>query len=738
MTLSNFYTDNVFDLKYNNIFGSDKNTFNASWDLQYIGNDKDYDESNLYTLCTDNDMNKYSNIVAIHDNINHVGVETEVKTGYRNAISFVASTVGLTDIPYSTARSTLPNCTYKSDRRYSANNYNNINNLDISKTYVYPIIYVIDKRDFKEEYFSARNVSIDRNKIHTATLAELYNNRNNYYVTAYRQRLIYITGANHCYDLGNTTPCRYMYQNDNVFSMAGVANTAQNYAVAQSDDKEVYGFWYAQTSTGVTASPVGFLNACKALNAETNNATILPVPVGSFDFTSTFDNTIEYYETDFDIWKVTSFMDDNLKRTSGVHVWKPDFILKLIASQGLYVSWNIFYNSDISLKNSGVMAIGEMDKDGFTTGKLILPSEIATSNSPNLNYEIYTDSIVNPNNYRPIIPDEDVIERMHSRSYGELTGFIKYYKMSREGLDDFIDACQEAGKGNVGFEYMPYINTVMQYPFNVLNYVSAEDHSSTIKINGVTLDGSYITPEGKHATGKKLTETQLPINNIATTYISRKYNNFLDYAPYTTIEVYIPFCGFVTLPSHCMGKDIQVLLIMDIINGTCKGQVYCEGMVAAEKTGTCGRTVALSGVETGLRNASVITSASGIASSALGLASGIATGNPVSVGYSAVSGIGAISQTMATLNNSYTRTTGNYGDNTNFHDSSCCYLKITRPVCHVPTSYGKNVGYICNKTKQLLNCKGYTIVENPELNFNCNYDEETEIKSLLRTGVIIK
>ena len=56
--------------------------------------------------------------------------------------------------------------------------------------------------------------------------------------------------------------------------------------------------------------------------------------------------------------------------------------------------------------------------------------------------------------------------------------------------------------------------------------------------------------------------------------ISRKYNNFLDYSPYTTIEIYIPFYGFFTVDTNIvMNKIIHIYYIVDIVSGAADIQI---------------------------------------------------------------------------------------------------------------------------------------------------------------------
>lgn len=408
------------------------------------------------------------------------------------------------------------------------------------------------------------------------------------------------------------------------------------------------------------------------------------------------------------------------------HGYSYDYFIHMIASLGL------------RFKLNNVMYASEIDKNGYTTGRFIPVSELPASDFANKEWVTSENSIYD-RDYIPDKPIDDNITPIHTRYLNELTGFIKYYKMTNTDLDRFLDACESAGNALTGFEYMPYIVSIMQYPFNVSDYVATGISKEHIQINGVTLDGDYEGHTGFEGKGYKLESFTVPKKLIGSTTVSRLYNNFLDYAPYTNIEIYIPLCGYVTLPSECMGKTIDVYLINDIISGSCKGVVYCEGIPVSEKNGTLGQSVTITGTETGIKRQALLNNAIGLTSAGVGLIAGATTGNSVALASSGISAIGSVTQAMATANNSYTRTAGKTGTATDFFDSSNCYIKITRPVVNLPSSYGHSIGYISNKTTQLINSKGFTIVNNPDISgVSCDYAEGQEIKSLLNSGVIIK
>lgn len=59
--------------------------------------------------------------------------------------------------------------------------------------------------------------------------------------------------------------------------------------------------------------------------------------------------------------------------------------------------------------------------------------------------------------------------------------------------------------------------------------------------------------------------------NVASFRIAPKYNNFLDYSPYTTIEMYLPFYGFLEMDANLItDKVCEVHYIIDITSGQTK------------------------------------------------------------------------------------------------------------------------------------------------------------------------
>ena len=76
--------------------------------------------------------------------------------------------------------------------------------------------------------------------------------------------------------------------------------------------------------------------------------------------------------------------------------------------------------------------------------------------------------------------------------------------------------------------------------------------------------------------------------------------------------------------------------------------------------------------------------------------------------------------------------------NPSFNNLNYAYITITRRVPDIPTSYGHNYGFPCNKTVKLEDLTGYTEIESIHLDGLPYTDEELkELEGIMKGGFII-
>ena len=81
------------------------------------------------------------------------------------------------------------------------------------------------------------------------------------------------------------------------------------------------------------------------------------------------------------------------------------------------------------------------------------------------------------------------------------------------------------------------------------------------------------------------------------------YGDYRDFEPYTTLQIYIPFCVVIGIPTaEAMGRYVAVKLCIDVSTGACAGYVIVSqsgtgGICVATATGTAAIDIPVSGLQ---------------------------------------------------------------------------------------------------------------------------------------------
>ena len=211
--------------------------------------------------------------------------------------------------------------------------------------------------------------------------------------------------------------------------------------------------------------------------------------------------------------------------------------------------------------------------------------------------------------------------------------------------------------------------------------------------------------------------------NVGGITIPKKYNNFLDFEPYTKVQIYLQFYGTAMLNSSLVvGRRIDIVYIIDVITGTAKISIKHKNKTLYEYKTTCACDLPL----TSSNRASV---EMGYISSGLGMGVSLASGNV----------IGAVASGLSMAQSQFSSSTnGNVSGVVDFHDSRMVTVLVDRPVYSDLKMFNKTHGRMCNLSKTLKNLKGYTkCANNVQLPFNCLDKEREMIIELLTSGVIL-
>ena len=211
---------------------------------------------------------------------------------------------------------------------------------------------------------------------------------------------------------------------------------------------------------------------------------------------------------------------------------------------------------------------------------------------------------------------------------------------------------------------------------------------------------------------------------IGSIAINEHYHNFLDYAPYTNIILYLPYIGFKELDTTLvMNKNIQVIYTVDAITGGCLAQVYVNSVRLYEFTGNVGIDIPITASNRAQVEAGYIQAGVGATTSALG---------------------GNVGSAVTSLLNSATSqyhysSTGNPSPMCVASTNRTCYVIIDRPNYQNLKAFNHTRGRKCYLSKTISTLKGFTICDsNIDLSgINATQTELEELKEILSSGFYV-
>ena len=321
----------------------------------------------------------------------------------------------------------------------------------------------------------------------------------------------------------------------------------------------------------------------------------------------------------------------------------------------------------------------------------------------------------------PIIPPSsgtgDDIDEIGINDFpiSDIGGLARYYAIDRFQLDE-LQADFKNSTSGIPLDAGQFVIGLYQLPIDIPSFCTTSQEKIVL--------GKLETK----AVGKKLLTVNRRVH-LGEYFISANCgNNFLDYAPYTEIKLYIPYCGMVELPPNLfINSTVSVDMIIDIISGSCKGIVMCNNTFYTSISGSLMCSLPLSLEQCATKSLSIINSANSIMS-------GIIFGNK---NYSALNTVTTLGEAMIENNNiAPSHISGNMDSVVNFYEPQYCILFMTYPQVNMG-DIGKTHGKVCNYQDTLKNCHGYTVVNNPHLEIKCTNTEKDEITKLLEQGVIL-
>lgn len=339
------------------------------------------------------------------------------------------------------------------------------------------------------------------------------------------------------------------------------------------------------------------------------------------------------------------------------------------------------------------------------------------------------------------MPNEQTIHTPTVYGSG-VTPFMTRYAMTYDQVKSLLyDLNDNSLLSMLSQLYSDHIDNIISlyfFPFDVVNKMFPNTGTiPAIEVSTATLP---------HATGYRI-DDRVPYQvgaplSLGQVGITPFYNNFLDYAPYTKIEIFLPFIGFETLDTDMiMGKTIKLRYVVDLYTGKCTAYIIMiensVETVIMTRDGQCGVPIQVAGGSGAELARNMLRAGANILTSLPSTGAAIATGNMrIASAAVAESTVGTMDAARTTIHKG-----GQQSALTSGYAPLQAYLIYTRPVVNEPTSYAHTYGRPCGKTLTLSTLTGYTQVDRVHVGGTgfekATTDELNEIERLLKTGVIL-
>lgn len=504
-------------------------------------------------------------------------------------------------------------------------------------------------------------------------------------------------------------------------------------------------------------------------------------------------------DTDVDVWgySTNAYLDTDtssnhymsawLNYNKYVHVKNPEYPKKIFSYIPYYndfyedvmtqtAYFGMFFTPDVDVAvngdlNDNAMYCGIIDDSGITHGQYYhgAQNELLKQYSEwsNTNDTPYKSGGTDPNTYRNTSGFNNVINAPRD--------FNKRYVLSGSDVNtlnaDFFAALSGVQTSEILDKAMEkfYVNNPIDcivslkwFPFSLPTFGSAQ----TVKL------GVYNTT----VSANQYVGSGVEVHNLGECLIYPHFGMgvfggsgpcFLDYEPYTHIELIVPYCGTVKIsPSDFMNCTLRVMMTVDVYSGSCTAYIQRNGLTVDSISGTISVDLPVSGVEAATLDSQVHTATNNfkmakvqeamtVVSSALRVATNFDTskGQMISISGGANALADAVMSTaVASENLANTKydlehinvpfkTVGSNSGLNGAKAEQFCSLNITRPVLHSgfnADTYGHTVGYACLENGLLSSFTGYTVVSDIDLTgVNATADEKNMIINTLKGGVYL-
>ena len=311
--------------------------------------------------------------------------------------------------------------------------------------------------------------------------------------------------------------------------------------------------------------------------------------------------------------------------------------------------------------------------------------------------------------------------------------FNTFYALSESELKSFANELWSADESKfnqiiqglmlMGENPMDGIISLQLYPFSLIT-LSSLATTQPIQIGRTQLN----------ATASKIKDLNAVID-LGSINLRNYFDSFLDYEPYSTATLYIPYCGSIQLSlNDTIGKTISVKLIVDYNSGICTAVVFSDGIPIVYKNGVIGQQISVTGTDNATMASNAISSSLNMLNNATNF---IAGGKDVSSTIQNSANLLASSFDYSAMRTIY-QAQGANSSQINMYQPQKPHIIINLAEFDVADDFGKYHGFRCDFYDFINSLNGYVETDTPILtNINATEDEKNIIIELMRGGFYV-
>lgn len=252
-----------------------------------------------------------------------------------------------------------------------------------------------------------------------------------------------------------------------------------------------------------------------------------------------------------------------------------------------------------------------------------------------------------------------------------------------------------------------------------------------IDIEGTT-DVIVIGDVDTNLNGDKI--TQVPLYELGTIELKGRYKSFLDFEPYTSAFLYLPFVGFVRInPAYFTNKTLKVVYSYDIVCGLCNAMLFADGIFIESHQGHCGINIPL--IATNRADLQI-----GLASSLLETGASVATAGAITGKTAAGAGIDVVNAAANYATGFHSSRQTGYSPSCIWGETRTCFLVIESVNAAHSSTYNHDRGRPTLVSANVGSLRGYTEIDaGVDLSSigQASEEEKNMLRSILASGFYV-